>query len=67
MSKINKNDLLFLMSSESNKSNTCYVFIEMNLETAYKRVLQDHLNNFQRFSSEELKDLKIQTCLDDKI
>ena len=58
MSKINKNDLLFLMSSENNKSHTIHVFIDVSLETAYKRVLEDDSNNFKRFSSEDLNNLE---------
>ena len=58
MSKINKNDLLFLISPENNKSNTIYVFIDVSLETAYKRVLEDNSNNFKRFSIEDTDNLK---------
>ena len=57
-SKINKNDLLFLISPENNKSNTIYVFIDVSLETAYKRVLEDNSNNFKRFSIEDTDNLK---------
>jgi thymidylate kinase len=58
MRNISNKDLLFSISTIGNCSKSYIAFVETNLEIALNRVIANHKNKLQRFSNEELKNLK---------
>lgn len=58
MNKLTDKELLFSVATLYDCSKPYAAFIELRMETAYKRVIKDHENGFCRFSSDELSDLK---------